>query len=227
MGRRLALAAIGLASLAAAGAGAVYVAYLPLKRRLPARPRTTVDGVTTIADAVRACQRTGLRDWDLVAYAQNLTARKFTYSRLNTWDSPSRAFERGMGYCEQQALALKRIYDGLGIESWPVFALRCRFPPGVVDGMPWPGGVTGHAWLRVQVHGETRDVCPSSPTNRPGVAQFQPLSKPRLLRRWMRPWTRLGSAIENIRRDTVARRHFQRARPGVDALNVRTLVERA
>jgi hypothetical protein len=29
--------------------------------------------------------------------AQHLAARKFTYSRLNTWEPPSRAFERGMG----------------------------------------------------------------------------------------------------------------------------------
>jgi hypothetical protein len=48
---------------------------------------------------------------------QNLAAKKFTYSRLNTWDTPSRAFERGIGYCEQQALALKKIYDKPGIEK--------------------------------------------------------------------------------------------------------------
>jgi transglutaminase-like putative cysteine protease len=89
-----------------------------------------MDGITSIDDAVEACRRTHLQGWDLVAYAQNLTARKFTYSRLNTWDTPSRAFERGMGYCEQQALALKKIYTRLGIKSRAVFALGAHFPPG-------------------------------------------------------------------------------------------------
>lgn len=42
---------------------------------------------------VEACWRTELQGWELVAYAQNLAASKFTYSRLNTWDSPSRAWE--------------------------------------------------------------------------------------------------------------------------------------
>src|SRR5690349_6247927 len=106
--------------------------------------RTAVDGVTTLEDAVAACRDTGLRSWELVAYAQQLTARKVTYSRRTTWDSPARAFERGRGYCQQQALALKRIYDHLGVAARPVFATRCAFPPKMVDGMPWPGGVSGH-----------------------------------------------------------------------------------
>jgi hypothetical protein len=46
-----------------------------------------------------------------------LVARKFTYSRLNTWDTPPRAFVRGRGHCEQQALALKAVYDALGIQT--------------------------------------------------------------------------------------------------------------
>jgi hypothetical protein len=77
-----------------------------------------MDGITSIDDAVEACRRTHLQGWDLVAYAQNLVAREFTYSRLKTWDTPSRAFERGMGYCEQQALALKKIYNRLGINMY-------------------------------------------------------------------------------------------------------------
>ena len=144
--------------------------------------------------------------WDLVAYAQNLAAKKFSYSRLNTWDTPSRAFERGMGYCEQQALALKKIYDKLGIETRPVFALRCKFPARVVDGMPSPGGIGGHAWLRVRIGDEELDVCPGSVKNTPGVTQFKVLSKVLTWQPWMRPFTHVGSSIENIRRDMVARR---------------------
>jgi hypothetical protein len=63
-------------------------------------------------------------------FLQHLAASKFTYSRLNTWDTPSRAFERGMGYCDQQAAALKHIYDRLGIASRPVVChalqISCR-----------------------------------------------------------------------------------------------------
>jgi hypothetical protein len=199
---------LALASTAIVGAVAVtlYLLTLPLLRRLPKESRVSLDGVTTIADAVEACRRTRLRGWDLVAYAQNLVARKFTYSRLNTWDSPARAFERGMGYCEHQALSLQKIYDALGIASRPVYALRCAFPPQVIDGMPWSGGISGHSWLRVSIGGEERDVCPGSVTNTPGVTDFRVLSKVRTLYPWLRPWTHLGSSIENIRRDTVTRR---------------------
>ena len=38
-----------------------------------------VVGITTIDDAVEACRRTHLQGWDLVAYAQNLAVKKFTY----------------------------------------------------------------------------------------------------------------------------------------------------
>jgi hypothetical protein len=78
---------------------ALYLYTLPGLRRLPKGGRTTLGDVTTIEDAVAACRRTGLQGWGLVAYAQNLAARKFAYFRRNPWDSPARAFERGMGYC--------------------------------------------------------------------------------------------------------------------------------
>ena len=189
----------------AAGVFAVFLLTIPLLRRLPKHSRVSLDGVMTIDDAVEACRRTHLQGWNLVAYAQNLAARKFFYSRLNTWDTPSRAFERGMGYCEQQALALKKIYDRLGIETRPVFAMRCKFPPKVVDGVPWPGGVSGHAWLRVKSGDEERDVCSGSVDNKPGVMNFEILSKVLTWWPWIRPFTHVGSSIENIRRDMVAR----------------------
>jgi len=195
-------------ALAAAGGVVLLLLTIPLLRRLPKQSRVSMDGITTLDDAVQACQRTNLHGWDLVAYAQNLAARKFTYSRLNTWDTPSRAFERGMGYCEQQTLALKHIYDRLGIEARPVFALRCKFPAKVIDSMPWPGGVSGHAWLRVRIEDEELDVCPDSISNRPGVTHFEVLSKVRTWYPWLRPFTHLASCIENIRRDMMVRRHL-------------------
>jgi hypothetical protein len=208
MVRKIVLAFVGLG---AAGVVAISLLTIPLLRRLPKPSRVSMDGITTIEDAVEACRRTHLHGWDLVAYAQNLAARKFTYSRLNTWETPSRAFERGMGYCEQQALALKHIYDRLGIEARPVFALRCKFPARVVDGMPSPEGVSGHAWLRVRIGDEELDVCSDSVNNKPGVTHFEILSKVHTWQPWLRPLTHLGSSIENIRRDMMARRGIKGA----------------
>jgi hypothetical protein len=206
MVKKVALALALAADSTAVAATALFLLTLPMVRRLPKPGRVSLDGVTTIDDAVVACRRSGLQGWGLVAFAQQLVARKFTYSRLNTWDTPSRAFERGMGYCEQQALALKRIYDRLDIACTPVFSLGCIFPPKLVDGAPWPGGRTGHAWLRVTLAGEERDVCPSSVENRPGVTQFEVVSRVHHWYPWLRPCTHLGSSIENIRRDIIAQR---------------------
>jgi len=200
MFKKMLLVFIGIG---AAGIFTVYLLTIPLLRRLPKQSRVSLDGVMTIDDAVEACRRTHLQGWDLVAFAQNLAARKFTYSRLNTWDTPSRAFERGMGYCEQQALALKKIYDRLGIETRPVFTMRCEFPPKMIDGIPSPGGISGHAWLRVRIGDEERDVCSGSVDNKPGVTHFEIRSKVLTWQPWMRPFTHVGSSIENIRRDMV------------------------
>jgi len=173
-----------------------------------------MDGITTLDEAVEVCRGTHLHGWELVAYAQSLVARKFTYSRLNTWDTPSRAFERGMGYCEQQTLALKYVYDRLGIEARPVFALRCRFPAKVVDGILGSGGISGHAWLRVRIGDKEADVCPGAVTNTPGVVQFEILSRVHTWQPWLQPFTHVGSSIENVRRDTMARRSLKKAVKG-------------
>ncbi len=199
-----------LTGLSAAVVLTVYLFSVPMLRRLPKLSRVTMDGITTIDDAVEACRRTGLQGWELVSYAQHLAARKFKYSRLNTWDTPSRAFERGMGYCEQQALALKKMYDKLGIETRPVFCMQCKFPGKVVDGVYWPGGISGHAWQRVRIGDEERDVCPGSVNNTPGVTHFEVLARVRNWYLWLRPFTHVGSSIENIRRDMMAQRSVKK-----------------
>jgi len=206
MFKKIALLLTGLSTV---GVLSVYFLTIPMLRRLPKQSHVTMDGITTIDDAVEACRRTQLKGWDLVAYAQNLAARKFTYSRLNTWDTPARAFERGMGYCEQQALALKMIYDKLGVETRPVFCMRCKFPGKVVDGAYWPGGISGHAWLRVKIGDEECDVCSGSANNTPGVTHFEVLAKVRTWYAWLRPFTHVGSSIENIRRDMMAQRSLK------------------
>ena len=197
-----ALLATGI--LTASGALALYFYTRPGLRQLPKARRASLDGMTTIADAVAACRRSGLTGWELVAYAQNLAARKFTYSRRNPWDTPARAFERGLGYCQQQALALKEIYDRLGIHAEPVFALQCGFPSSIIHGIAEPGRISAHTWLQVTMDGEPRDVCPGCVANRPGITHFQVLSKVRPLSPWMRPFAHLGSVVENARRDRQA-----------------------
>jgi hypothetical protein len=211
MKKRLALACLIVG--AAASAFALYLQAVAMLHRLPKPDRVALDGVTTIDQAATACRRTGLKGWDLAAYAQHLAAHKFTYSRLNSWESPARAFEHGRGYCEQQALALKQIYDRLGTVSRPVFALHCRFPAQEIDGMPWSGGISGHAWLQVKIGGQELNVCPGSPENTPGHVQFEILSPVHPLFPWLRPWTHLGSAIENMRRDWIARRTMSHSLP--------------
>ncbi len=62
--RKLVLAFVGLG---AAGVVAIYLLTIPLLRRLPKPGRVSMDGITTIDDAVEACRRTHLHGWDLVA----------------------------------------------------------------------------------------------------------------------------------------------------------------
>jgi len=88
--------------------------------------------------------------------------------------------------------------------------MRCEFPPKMIDGIPSPGGISGHAWLRVRIGDEERDVCSGSVDNKPGVTHFEIRSKVLTWQPWMRPFTHVGSSIENIRRDMVARRSLKR-----------------
>ena len=158
-------------ALAAATAGFVLL-MLPARRALRGRGPMAVDGIVRLDDAVAACRRSGLDGWDLVAYAQRLVYRKFTfYSCRNLWDTPAAAFRRGMGYCTQYNLALKQILDRLGFDARAVFSLRVR----VADNPDW---TMGHTWLRVRVPagGETRDVCAGHADNLPGKVNFTPLA---------------------------------------------------
>jgi hypothetical protein len=179
----------------------VFLLTLPGMLRLPKPGRTTRDGVTTISDAIAACRRSGLQDWDLVAHAQHLAAHKFSYSRRNAWDTPARAFERGMGYCQQQALALNQIYAGLGISAQPVYTQRAFFPPKVVHKVWEPELISGHTWLRVRIGDEVKDVCPGSPANHPGKVHFIAFSKVQPLTPAFAIVAHFSSAIVNVLRD--------------------------
>lgn len=217
--KRLAFGAVGII---VGTMGGIYASTIPLMRRRGPAQHKALAGVMTIGDAVEACRATRLTGWELVAFAQYLAARKFTYSRLNPWDSPAEAFACGQGYCQQQAVALKQIYDRLGIPARVVFAMRCRFPPGVVDGIWEPGCISPHSWVRVTLDGEERDVCPGAVSNRPGVYHFEVLSPVRTLQPWIRPFSHLGSVLANVRRAAAAQRCL-RAEQGLFRLTADTV----
>ena len=49
--------------------------------------------------------------------ARELVANRMEYCRRNSFDSPARAFERGYGFCTQQAYALAELLRLLGVEA--------------------------------------------------------------------------------------------------------------
>jgi hypothetical protein len=159
--------------------GAVWVGILMLPGALRLRNfsyrRTvlydaSIAGIVNLREAVDACRQTGLQGWELVTFAQQLVAKKFaTYSTLNLWDPPGRAFIFGTGYCTQYNLALRQLLCRLGFQVETVFVLRAHF----FDNPDWS---MGHTWLRITVDGETRDVCAGRPTNEAGKVHFVPLS---------------------------------------------------
>ena len=150
-------------------ASGIGILLFPGAKQLPSYRPTSHNGVKSIKDAVLVCQQTGLQGWDLVAYAQKLVSRKFTiYSVFNLWDTPSRAFVYGMGYCTQYNLALKNLLENLGFAVTAVFSLKVR----VLDDENW---TMGHTWLRVTIDGETRDVCAGRVENEPGKVNFVPV----------------------------------------------------
>lgn len=215
----LLLALLGVSLVAFA---AFYLLTIPETRQLPKEGRASVGGVTTIEDAVQACQESRLQGWDLVAYTQRMVAEKFAYSRRNPWDSPSRAFERGLGYCQQQALALQEIYELVGVASRPVYATgNCRFPApedpansvALASQNRWLRAffgndpyVFGHTWLRVRIGDEELDVCPGNPKNCPGVIDFEPLLEVKTLNPFLQALTHMGAAFLNVLLERQARR---------------------
>jgi hypothetical protein len=191
-----------------AGAILFLLIFLPLSMRgnalLPPFAPKAVDGAVTIEDAVQACRERGGTELERIAYARSLCARKFEYSRRNPWDSPARCFERGYGYCVQQALALELICRGLGLDCWPVQAYVCAFPAGTVHGRPCPERKSGHMWLRVRSGDRIIDLCPDDAAGEIGELNFKPLSPVRRPPRALIAVLHVFSAAENARRDLPA-----------------------
>lgn len=191
------------------GVAALYLYTLPALRRLPKQKTQSLHGITTIDDAVDYLRNSGKTGWDLVAAAQSLVNAKMVYSRRNGWDTPARAFRRGMGYCQQQASALLIILRQLGIDLRPVQALRCQFPPKQIHEYDDPGGISGHMWLVVTIDGVEKDVCPGHPENVPGKVHFTRLSRRTTYGPVMQLLGHIGSMIVNVQRDNAALRGMQ------------------
>lgn len=204
MKRKIVQGLIATVALVGALTAALYLYTLPALRRLPKAKERSLNGITTIDDAVRHLRNSGKTGWDLVAAAQALVNAKMVYSRRNGWDSPARAFRRGMGYCQQQAAALLIILRQLGIDARPVQALRCQFPPQPMHEYEERGGISGHIWLVVTIDGVEQDVCPGHPDNAPGKVHFTRLSRRTNYGPLRQLLGHVGAMIVNIQRDKAA-----------------------
>ena len=122
----------------------------------------------SISQAVGQLRSSGLNSMDLVRAARDLVAERMDYCRRNSFDPYGRAFDRGYGYCQQQAYAFKAVLNQLGFEAWVVHAFRNRFDDGEIS---------SHAWVRVSVDHEIRDIDSISYDSETGRITFEPLSR--------------------------------------------------
>ena len=144
------LARIVPLTLAAFAAGVPLFA-LPATLSLPRGQRPGVDKLTIEQAAQQLCANSDQAGWDRVEAARALVGQRMSYSRRNSFDSADKAFERGYGYCMQHAYALAHLLEALGFEAQVVQAFQNRFADGKA---------TSHAWVRVTLGGETRDIDP-------------------------------------------------------------------
>jgi hypothetical protein len=140
---------------------------LPATLSLPRGQRPGVAKLT-LPQATRQLRQTGKTRWALVEAARALVGQRMQYCRRNSFDSATRAFERGYGYCMQHAYALAHLLAQLGFEARVVQALENRFPGG---------DVTSHAWVSVTIDGETRHIDPLFWDEQAGRIAFTPLSR--------------------------------------------------
>jgi transglutaminase-like putative cysteine protease len=163
---------------------------LPATLSLPRGRRPGIEELT-LAEAARQLEVTAKTGMALAEAARALVGERMQYCRRNSFDSPARAFERGYGYCTQQAYALVDLLARLGIEAKAVYAFRNRFPDGTVG---------GHTWVRVALGGEEWDLDPLFQDEVMGQITFTPLSSVRDHRPLFKWLTMLGEAAVNAHR---------------------------
>lgn len=143
----------------------LYVLTVPQIRALAGEAESKVQNETTLEDAVKACNDTGLVGWELVTYARNLTAERMSAKIFHPWDSPEKAFGRGAGQLFQKTLALKQIYDRLGIPNRVVYAHIDFVKEEPKEWRKFP--ILGHIWIRIQMGDEVRHVRPPMKDGKP------------------------------------------------------------
>jgi hypothetical protein len=145
----------------------------------------------TLTEAAEQLQDTGKSGWDLVEAARALVAERMQYSRRNSFDSDAKAFERGYGFCTQQAYVLICLLKRMGFEAKPVQAFRNVFPDGRRG---------GHTWVRISWNGKSRliDSIFYDPESR--EITFVPVSKVHNHTTLFKILTRAGEAAVNAHR---------------------------
>ena len=161
-------------------------ASLSLKRghRPGLKPRT-------LAMAAAQLKDTGLVGYELVEAARSLVEGRMLYCRRNGFDSYFKAFERGYGYCQQQAYALVHLLKELGFDARVVHAFRNRFPDG---------GTEAHAWVQVSVNGQRQWVDTLFYDQESRAISFEPVTKVRTYTPAFRTVAGWGSLAVNAHR---------------------------
>jgi len=146
---------------------------LPATITLPRGPRPGLEPLTILLAAERL-QLTGKTGWDLVNSARKLVGDRMIYCRRNSFDTAARAFERGYGYCTQQAYAFVSLLRQLGFEQAEVVhAFRNHFFEMGSEG--------SHAWVCVTIDNETRHLDTLFYDEEAGKNTFVPLSEVRTM----------------------------------------------
>jgi hypothetical protein len=145
----------------------------------------------SLSQTTQRLLETGKNGWDLVEATRAMVAERMQYSRRNSFDSDAKAFERGYGFCTQQAYALVDLLTQLGFKAKAVHAFRNIFPDRIAG---------GHTWVRVSLDGETRFIDSIFYDAESREMTFQPMSKIHNHTSLFKLLTRSGEAALNAHR---------------------------
>jgi hypothetical protein len=169
----------------------IYTLYaIPAMLSLPAGIRPGIEELT-IEEAIDALDRKDLESVDLIEEARILVGRRMAYCRRNSYESYTKAFRRGYGFCQQQAFALAAILEGLDFDAVPVQSMQTRFPEA---------NIGGHAWVRVKLNGEYLFIDPIFYNAEKHEITFTPLSEVTEFGSFFRILSGWGSATINAHR---------------------------
>lgn len=155
-----------LSSCLAIFLGVILVA-VPATLTLPGGVRPGIPPMT-LESAVLLVENISGTDAERVENARKLVITRMQYCRRNSFDSYEIAFERGYGYCIQQAQALAHLLTKLNLTAYVVQATENRFPDGSVG---------GHAWVRVETEAWTKDVDATNVSLESDRLTFVPLNE--------------------------------------------------